>query len=180
MTAPKRDPLLIAANLILLFFIAVVGLCAAMLLFGGPAALLFQERLVAYLVAEGMVDAARIFPATGIAFFAIGVLLAACVYFLVLLRRIVRSVGEGDPFIPENATRLSQMGWIALIGQLATIPIGAAVIWIATIVEDSKPTNLEGDFGFDGGGLLLILVLFILARVFRQGTAMREELEGTV
>jgi hypothetical protein len=35
-------------------------------------------------------------------------------------------------------------------------------------------------FGFSLGGVLLALVLFILARVFRQGAKMREELEGTV
>ena len=33
---------------------------------------------------------------------------------------------------------------------------------------------------FDFGGLILILTLFILARVFRHGAAMREDLEGTV
>ena len=40
--------------------------------------------------------------------------------------------------------------------------------------------DLRADFGFSGGGLLLMLVLFILARVFRRGAEMREELEGTV
>jgi hypothetical protein len=34
--------------------------------------------------------------------------------------------------------------------------------------------------GISFGGFLLALVLFILARVFRKGTEMREELEGTV
>ena len=29
-------------------------------------------------------------------------------------------------------------------------------------------------------GILLVLILFILARVFRHGAAMREDLEGTV
>ena len=36
------------------------------------------------------------------------------------------------------------------------------------------------DGGLDGGSILLTLILFILARVFRHGAAMREDLEGTV
>ncbi len=34
--------------------------------------------------------------------------------------------------------------------------------------------------GISGNGLLLMLILFILARVFRKGAEMRAELEGTV
>ena len=46
---------------------------------------------------------------------------------------------------------------------------------------------VEGFLMEDGGvfnveltGILLTLILFILARVFREGSRMREELEGTV
>jgi Protein of unknown function (DUF2975) len=107
------------------------------------------------------------------------------VWFLVLLRRIVLSVGEGDPFIPENAERLSRMGWLVLAGQIAAIPVGALVLWIASLVEDTPAesrirADLHSDFGFSFSSLLLMLVLFILARVFRRGASMREELEGTV
>jgi Fe-S cluster assembly ATPase SufC len=34
--------------------------------------------------------------------------------------------------------------------------------------------------GLDMTGILLVIILFILARVFRHGAAMREDLEGTV
>ena len=36
------------------------------------------------------------------------------------------------------------------------------------------------DVGVSLGGVLLALILFVLARVFSQGAAMRDELEGTV
>ena len=141
--------------------------------------MVFHDRVVAAFVAEGATDAARMFPALPILMLAIAALLALGVYFLVLLRRIVNSVGEGDPFIPANATRLSHMGWIALIGQIVSIPLGAAVVWIARIVEDDPKVRVD-EFGFSGSGILLVLILFILARVFRRGAEMREELEGTV
>lgn len=37
-----------------------------------------------------------------------------------------------------------------------------------------------GGGGIDASGILLVILLFILARVFRKGTEMREDLEGTV
>jgi hypothetical protein len=35
-------------------------------------------------------------------------------------------------------------------------------------------------FGLSPAGVAFVLLLFILARVFRQGAAMRDDLEGTV
>ena len=176
-----KDPLLAAARIVLIFFIAVLGLAAAAVAIAAPTIVVFQDRVVAAFAAEGVTDAARIFPALPIVMLAIAALLALGVYFLVLLRRIVNSVGEGDPFVPVNAERLERMGWTVLAGQVLSIPIGRAVVWIATIVADNdEHVHVGDDFGFDAGGLLLMLVLFILARVFRRGADMREELEGTV
>ena len=43
---------------------------------------------------------------------------------------------------------------------------------------DAASISVDADFSTNG--LLLALVLFILARVFRTGAKMREDLEGTV
>jgi hypothetical protein len=102
------------------------------------------------------------------------------IWFLLLLRQIVETVAAGDPFIGDNATRLSRMGWIALGAQAVSIPLAGAVIWLAGMIEYHDSTRLDHDVGFDFGGIILVLVLFILARVFRQGAAMRDDLEGTV
>ena len=72
------------------------------------------------------------------------------------------------------------MGWIALGSQVVMIPLGALLHWIAVITRDMRNVRIEADFGLSGGMILLTLVLFILARVFRHGAAMREDLEGTV
>ena len=74
-------------------------------------------------------------------------------------------------------TRLSRTGWLVLAIQVAAIPLGAVVLWLS---ERVKSVDADVDIGFSGNGLILALVLFILARVFRHGAAMREELEGTV
>jgi hypothetical protein len=90
---------------------------------------------------------------------------------------IVRSVGEGDPFIPANADRLTAMGWIMLAINIAAIPLAILGTYIASIAGEDA---ISVDAGVDFGGIVLVLTLFILARVFRHGTAMRADLEGTV
>ena len=180
---PKRDPLLTAARLLLMAFIGVLGVAAVAILLAIPLAIGFQDRIVAEIVKKGVETGPEMIGAILLVLAGIAVLLAMAVWFLVLLRRIVLSVGIGDPFIPINAERLSRMGWLVLAGQIASIPVGAMVLWISSVVEDSTAqakADLHSDFGFSFGSLLLMLVLFILARVFRRGTAMREELEGTV
>ena len=182
MTA-KRDLLLTAARLLLMFFIAVLSFAAGAIVLALPLVIGFQGRVLAELTKKGVEAGPEVIGAILILLAGVAALLALGVYFLVLLRRIVLSVGDGDPFIPENAERLSRMGWTVLVGQVASIPVGAMVLWIASLIEDSTDdavAGLRADFGFSGSGLLLMLVLFILARVFRRGAEMREELEGTV
>ena len=102
----------------------------------------------------------------------IPVLLLALRFFRHLLE-IVDSVAEGDPFMPANAERLEQMGWLSL--WMALIPLALKLIGIF-----GDGAALGYKFGFSLPGVIMVLVLFILARVFRHGTAMREELEGTI
>ena len=96
-------------------------------------------------------------------------------FFIRHLRRIIDSVADGDPFIPDNALRLNRMGWLAVAVQFIAIPAGALAGWIAYTGHVRYI-----DIGFSLGGILLALILFVLARVFRKGAEMRDELEGTV
>ena len=93
------------------------------------------------------------------------------------LAQIIRTVGKGDPFIPENARRLHWMACHALSAQVLAIVLAALAGWIG---QDVAPRVIQALYGFWLGGLILSLTLFVLARVFRKGTEMREELEGTV
>ena len=99
--------------------------------------------------------------------------------FLRELVGIINSVDEGDPFHPLNAARLSRMGWISVIGHLLVVPVLIFAVWATPYLEAvHNDSHISGRFDF--GMILLTLILFILARVFRRGAEMREELEGTV
>lgn len=100
---------------------------------------------------------------------------AMAVRWLQRLKAIIDSVSDGDPFAPENAERLRAMGWLTVWIELVSIPVGGIGQWLASTFKDAT-----SEFGLSLGGLLLAMVLFILARVFREGTMMRADLEGTV
>jgi Protein of unknown function (DUF2975) len=91
------------------------------------------------------------------------------------LLAIVETVRAGDPFVAANAGRLQAIAWVLLTLQLLSLVIGA----IARAV--SSPAHpLHIDAGFSINGWLAVLLTFLLARVFAEGTLMREDLEGTV
>ncbi|HWT02031.1 MAG TPA: DUF2975 domain-containing protein [Pyrinomonadaceae bacterium] len=96
----------------------------------------------------------------------------------VVLKRllaIVKAVREGDPFVAANASRLQAIAWALLALQILSLVIGAVAKAVST---PAHPLNLNA--GFSINGWLAVLLTFLLARVFTEGTLMREDLEGTV
>jgi len=104
--------------------------------------------------------------------------LAAIPVNYVILKRllaIVETVRAGDPFVAANAYRLQAIAWALLALQLLSVVIGAIA---RTVSTPAHPLDL--DAGFSINGWLAVLLTFLLARVFAEGTLMREDLEGTV
>ena len=91
------------------------------------------------------------------------------------LLAIVETVRAGDPFVATNASRLQVIAWTLFTLQCLSIVIGAIARSIST---PAHPVHL--DAGFSINGWLAVLLTFLLARVFAEGTLMRDDLEGTV
>jgi Protein of unknown function (DUF2975) len=91
------------------------------------------------------------------------------------LLAIVETVRAGDPFVAANASRLRAIAWTLLALQLLSVVIGTIGKAVST---PAHPVDL--DAGFSINGWLAVLLTFLLARVFAEGTLMREDLEGTV
>ena len=91
------------------------------------------------------------------------------------LLAIVETVRGGDPFVAANASRLQAIAWTLLALQLLSLVIGAIA---KTVSTPAHPLHL--DAGFSINGWLAVLLTFLLARVFAEGTHMRDDLEGTV
>lgn len=91
------------------------------------------------------------------------------------LLAIVETVGRGDPFVAANAYRLHAVAWYLLGLQLLSLVIAGIGKAIST---PANPLHL--DAGFSPGGWLAVVLTFVLARVFAEGSLMRDDLEGTV
>jgi hypothetical protein len=90
------------------------------------------------------------------------------------LRRIVHSLRIGDPFQPANVSRLKEIGLT-----LATVTGGA---WIGqALVSRLVRGELEPPGLFDlVTPAFSVLVVFVLAEVFREGARLRRESELTI
>ena len=177
--ADKPKDLLLGTAKVLIVLTQIVIIFAMVMLGIGIGALVSvgKDRVFAEIAKAGAPDAA--FPLLIVSFVLIMVMLGMANRFFKELTGIANSVGEGDPFRIENAARLTRMGWISVgVHGLTLLLIGLAS-WFAVYIEKA---GHRADFGFDVEitGVLLTLILFILARVFRRGAEMREELEGTV
>ena len=172
----RPDPLLRATRLLLWLAMGLSAVAGLALLVATPFVWVFSGRLVMLAAEQGMTltgkDAAL---ALSVLFGAGLILLALSFQFLRKLVAIIDSVGEGSPFIPENAARLRAMGWIALAFQGMSLLAVPAEIWLARIVP-RMPVQVH----FTLFGVLVALLLFILARVFDRGVQLEQDMEGTV
>lgn len=175
MASPQNDRLLQITRIILtLLMVLTIGAVIAML--GTLPILYFKFSEVSRDMAASGIDAGSI-PWL-VLLLLLGAIIATLGFFFFRhLRRIVDSVSEGDPFVPINADRLRHMAWLALAIQAMLVPVMGLVIWFDALPQKS---NVHYSDNNSFGGLILALLLFVLARVFRVGSEMRDQLEGTV
>lgn len=170
----QSDPLLNGARLIIGAIMGIFAFAGVCVVIGMGAILSVQrQELIAKLAAEGIPDSGVYVILTLLA--GVLALMVLGFYFLRHLYRIIGSVGDGDPFNPVNADRLRAMGWLVLSSQPLMWLLGLIGHWFERYTDKA-----DTEIGLSLGAMLLAVILFILARVFRTGTQMREELEGTV
>ena len=97
---------------------------------------------------------------------------------LAMLKRmvaIVKTAQAGDPFVTANAYRLNAIAWILLGLQLISMAVWAIGKQVST---PDHPLHLNA--GFSSSGWLAVILTFVLARVFAEGSMMRDDLKGIV
>lgn len=111
--------------------------------------------------------------------FLLGGLLAMALYLggvLVIverLRRIFATLTAGDPFHPDNVRRLRVIGLV-----LAGLEIGRYAMWaVGTWVLPGGDIDRPA---FSLTAWFSVLVVFVLAEVFREGARLRREAELTI
>ena len=134
---------------------------------------LFEPRLLeSFAKMPRVTDEAFLMNALRILVLIVLPVIAAIHIILSRLIDMVATVRSGDPFVPENAARLKVIAWCLLAAQLLHLAFGA----MTRIVNEAGG---EVSWSFSMNGWLAVVLLFVLARVFEEGTRMREEL-GTM
>ena len=97
------------------------------------------------------------------------------IYVCLQLRRILSTLADGDPFVPENGPRLTRIA-IAIglveLGRYVTVFLLNAFVELGT----DQPVRLSINLA----AWAAVVALFILAQVFREGTRLREEEKMTI
>jgi hypothetical protein len=145
--------------------------------------LLFAGVLLGSIFAEGTIIAAleerdpsrRAADALGVVR-VVMLLGLACVplahLLLTRLRAMVLTVDAGDPFVPDNARRLTVIAWALLGIQLCDLGFG--------YVSLTSGVDSVSGWTISMTGWIAVALLFVLARVFDHGARLRDELAGTV
>ncbi len=105
-----------------------------------------------------------------------GVFLLALLTLMLLMTARIVNTAETDPFVEDNARRLMQIGWLLLAMQIVGLTAGMIISLFPKAVSD----HVQAGFDLSPIGILAVLLIFVLAQIFRRGAQMRAELEGTV
>ncbi len=181
MNSSNSDPLLLAGKVLTFIIQGLMALAGVVLVILIPFVIFFQDTINAEIRAEqgAAIAALPAMPLVGL-FLVIIAVVTLTFFFFGKLRAIIETVGERDPFVPENAERMSAMAWLLLAVQVLMIPAAALGMFVAEWAQQLEDATFRVDAGIDLTGIMMVIVLFILARVFKHGAAMREDLEGTV
>jgi hypothetical protein len=89
------------------------------------------------------------------------------------LRKIFATLTAGDPFHPENVRRLRVIGLMLILLEVGRYPLAVAKVLLLP--------NTDGlSFSPNPTAWFAVLVVFVLAEVFREGARLRREAELTI
>ena len=104
------------------------------------------------------------------------VVMPGIIYICYQLRRILRTLAEGDPFVSENSGRLTKIA-----GAIALMEIGrmVAIICVINLVAFDPPESAPA-FTISLVAWAAAVAFFVLAQVFREGTRLRDDAKMTI
>ena len=110
----------------------------------------------------------------------VAVMLALLLWVLSQLVAVFRTLRDGRPFVPDNATRIRRIGYAVIVGELAR----AALVFSANsyAMNHFSATGLHFDARPDLNLFPIVhgLLILAIAEVFRAGTRLDEDQSLTI
>src|SRR5262249_54183781 len=120
-----------------------------------------------------MIDARPSYASTALRIVAGEVQVAFVLIIVQRLRKIFGTMTAGDPFHPENVRRLRVVGlFLALLEMAASLSRPIHEFALHEAAPPSESVDLTAWFA--------VLVVFVLAEVFREGARLRRDAELTI
>lgn len=117
-------------------------------------------------------------------FFATAALVLAMVtyYFFVIrtLLQILASVRQGDPFVPQNAQRLSLVGRLIIAATLTKNLFTSGMSFYVANSYSTTGCTIHGFVDISWTMIFLGLAALVLAEIFKVGTLIREDQSLTI
>ena len=152
---------------VLIGFLALAGLAALLLSFNTD----LLQQIESYTDFDE--DPGRIGPLLAAALFAGALYMGGVLLIVGNLRRIFHTLTAGDPFHPDNVGRLRFIGLV-----LAGLELGRWAFWAAVTMMASDVDRANGNLSLTTW--FSVMVVFVLAEVFREGARLRREAELTI
>jgi hypothetical protein len=158
----------------------VVWVLLALLLLGGVAILIFQPLTMGVKINFEGPDPSTVSnlidkpPALAALIFIIAAYIGVLIVVLNRLRKVFETLIVGDPVRPQNVARLRVVGFALIALEIMGYIVHRAKDMLVTGAAHggSLTINLTGWFA--------ILVVFVLAEVFREGARLRQDADLTI
>jgi hypothetical protein len=96
------------------------------------------------------------------------------------LRGVFETLVAGDPFVPQNARRFRMIAIVLAVMEAGRMFIGLVVQVLLSVFNVGAKQDLIVNFSVNLPMWFSVLTLLVLAQVFKEGAAMREEQKMTI
>ncbi len=155
-------------NVLILMAMVFIAISVTLLLCFGVILMTensISQDLMEKLAASGKNMAAKMYS---VSFFGGAIIGAMWFFVLNILRKVVKTLLGGDPFVPENISRLRLMWIVIALAEILRIII-VNLSTVGEVTLDLRP-----------GTWFVVFVIAALAEVFRHGAELRRDAELTI
>ncbi|MCW3848723.1 DUF2975 domain-containing protein [Sphingomonas sp. LB-2] len=172
---PAAQPAALALSRAFLWILIGFNLFAGVLIvLALPGSFVFEPVFHDFFAKQPSVRGGMLIPVLRLWMLFAAVTVAAVHVMLMRVLAIIETVRAGDPFVPENAVRLKTIAWCLLGLQLLHLVSG-----VMARLMNAAGSHIDWQWAGLSGWLAVVLV-FVLARVFEEGTRIRADLGAMI